>query len=657
MNLSRRRLLRVGTLGAAALVTAACTPYGLPEPVAPSGAASASARPAEPGTVVIGLDGPGVPVTGFNPYLVADWSPAAAAVTQLVLPSVFTMNRAGRAAIDDDVADAVTVTSTDPFTVTYTLDRKASWSDGTPITAEDFAYLREQLLTQPATVETAGYRLISAIRSRDAGKTVDVEFATPFPGYPSLFSPLLPSHILKDSPAGWAGALSTDLPVSGGRFRMNPYDQVTGQIVLARNDKYWGAQPGPAAVVLRLGSPADLIEAYGRGDVQALWLAPGSETDSLLDAAVPADLRVTVPAPVSVQLVFNTAVGPGTAAAPATGSVGTGSSGSGALAGVVTGSGGRATLDPVVRAAIAQAVAPGDVAVDLGAGRAAGMLPIVSQVRLPSPSDGAGTVGDWANPGLPVPTGDAAGARRRLGDAGWTTDGLYATRGGEVLTLTLGYPSGNRRLAAAARTLQSQLGAAGVQVVLLADAATDLLATRVAGGGLDLALVALPRGADDAVAAATAFSCPRVAGAPTAASATGEPLVDATAGRSTGEGTAAGTTGPESPTTAADATTVTTTAPTTTTSAVSTPGADQPRTGNLSGLCSSVVQPGLVAALSSGSVPDVDRALWDELPVLPLAQPTTTFAVGPGLRDLLAGPVTGWIWATPLLGAQNWPAG
>ncbi len=55
---------------------------------------------------------------------------------------------------------------------------------------------------------------------------------------------------------------------------MTSYDPVTGQISLARNDKYWGTPPGPAAAVLRLGDPADLLAAFSRGDVQALWFAP-----------------------------------------------------------------------------------------------------------------------------------------------------------------------------------------------------------------------------------------------------------------------------------------------------------------------------------------------------------------------------------------------
>ena len=162
---------------------------------------------------------------------------------------------------------------------------------------------------QPGTIGSAGYRLISAITSRDAGKTVEVQFAAPYPDWQTLFSPLLPSHLMKDSPGGWTGALDNDIPIAGNRYRMTSYDPVTGQVNLARNDKYWGEQPGPVAVALRLGDPADLLAAFNRGDVQALWLAPNTTLAASLDAAVPADRRTVVPIPESTQLVFNTTAG------------------------------------------------------------------------------------------------------------------------------------------------------------------------------------------------------------------------------------------------------------------------------------------------------------------------------------------------------------
>ena len=111
-------------------------------------------------------------------------------------------------------------------------------------------------------------------------------------------------------------------------------------------------------------------------------------------------------------------------------------------------------------------------------------------------------------PTPPITTNDQSAAVAGLASAGYTRDGLYATKEGEVLRLTLGYPSGDLRLAAAARTLQAELGSVGIEVDLLADTASNLIETRMATGTFDLALVRLPRGYANPTSAATAFGCP-----------------------------------------------------------------------------------------------------------------------------------------------------
>ena len=450
------RAWRTLLYGVVALLLTGCTPPGLPDPITPSGVTSVPTSPPDAGTIVIGLDGTAGRIPGFNPYSIADFSPASQAAASLVLPSAFVVAADGTLVPDLDVIDKAEVTTQDPFTVTYTLDRKASWSDGTPITAEDFSYLRDQLVVQPGTVNPAGYQLISQIRSRDAGKQVEVEFSEQFPDWPTLFSPLLPSHLMKDFPGGWSAALGADLPVSANRFKMNSYDPVTGQVSLARNDKYWGTPPQPAAVVLRLGDPTDLLEAFSRGDVQALWFAPTGSTASSLQEAVPADLRTVVPIPASTQLIFNTTSGP--------------------------------TQVQSIRTAIAAGVTQSVVAADLTGGWPDGGSTVTSQVRLPSEAgDAAGPDGDTVAQS-PVVTGEQA-ASSALAGAGYLRNGLYVSRAGEVLRLTLGYPSGDPRLAAAARTIQRQLGAIGIEIDLLPDATANLVDTRIASGAIDLALL------------------------------------------------------------------------------------------------------------------------------------------------------------------------
>jgi ABC-type transport system substrate-binding protein len=579
---------------AATLALAACTPPGLPEPIAPSGTPSTPGTPPGAGTVVVGLSAARGGLTGFNPYLVADYSPTSLAIAQLVLPSAFVTARDGSLEQDVDVVDSAAVTATEPFTVTYTLDPKASWSDGTPISAEDFSFLRSQLVSQPGTASSAAYRLIDAIRSRDAGKTVEVEFAAEVPGWRTLFSPLLPSHLIKDFPGGWTAAMAGTIPVSGNRYRLNSYDPLTGQVTLTRNDKYWATQPDPTTVILRLGAAGDLLQAFTRGDVQALWLTPDGDEVGDVESAVPPERRVEIGTPASVQVVFNTVQG--------------------------------ATAVADVRRAVAAAVDLQAVAAVLAGGWLDGGPTVTSQVRLPAQA----TDGDGENA---VETGDPGAAQRFLDAAGYQRNGLYAIENGRLLRLTLAVPSGDARLAAAARLLQRQLGEAGIEVDLLADSLPNLVGTRIAAGDFDMALVTVPRGAQDDIAAATAFSCPVIP------AANGDPAVD-----------------PLIPATAQDVPPASSEAAPGT--EIGAGGTDQPADpgGNLSGFCSTAVQPLLADAITgSGSAGRADADLWNELPVLPLIEPITIFAVSPEIATVLDGPTDGWLWTGPLAGLPDWP--
>ncbi len=616
----RARFRQILLVAPIALVLTACTPPGLPDPITPSGVTSVPTSPPAAGTVVIGLDGTAGRIAGFNPYSIADFSPASQAAASLVLPSTFVVAADGTVVPDPDVIDKAEVTTQDPFTVTYTLDRKASWSDGTPLTAEDFSYLRDQLVSQPGTVNPAGYQLISAIRSRDAGKLVEVEFSEPFPDWPTLFSPLLPSHLMKDFPGGWSAALGADLPLSANRFKMNSYDPVTGQISLARNDKYWGTPPQPAAVVLRLGDPADLLAAFSRGDVQALWFAPTGAMASSLQDTVPADQRTVVPIPASTQLIFNTTSGP--------------------------------TAEQSIRSAVAAGVGQPAVAADLTGGWSDGGTTVTSQVELPSESGNGVDGGSTAQ--SPVVTGEQA-ASSALAGAGYARNGVYVSRNGAVLRMTLGYPSGDPRLAAAARTIQRQLGVVGIEIDLLPDATPNLVETRIASGAIDLALLSRPRGISDAASAASAFGCPTDSVLGIGSTVTTTAVTPSAAANDANDG---GTTDGATRPTDSDSGSTTSTA---TTSTPATPpdaggATPSPRTGNLSGYCRPQTQAILAGAISGrAAVTAADPSLWADLPVLPLIQQSAVFAVAEPLRSVLAGPHDGWNWSGPLSGLSGWP--
>ncbi len=560
---------------AALLVVAGCTPPGLPAPIAPTASASASGVAPPPDTLTVGVD---QAPAGFNPHALADYSAAAQAVAGLVLPSAFTVDAAGNRVLSADLLESAQIVTQTPFTVSYRLNRAAAWSDGTPISAEDFSYLRDAMTAQPGTVDPAGYRLISAIRSVDAGKTVDVQFTQPVADWETLFSPLVPAHIMKDSPSGWAGALSTGIPVSGNRYKMIDLDTTTGEVTLARNDKFWGSQPGPASVVLRVGSSAALLAALNRGDIQAALLSPATAQ------ALPAPRRTAVRAPGAVSLVFDTRAGP-TADRDVRTAIGLGLDGDRLRADLV-GSGGGSD-----------------------AASALSVLPVSSQVSLPPSTSAATGSADWGG-------GDTEAATAALQQAGYRRAGVYLTKAGSPLRLTLQFLSTDPRLAATALDIQQQLGQVGIEVDLapldtplaLVDRALGLT-TQATSGGMSLLFVT--RGSSDALAAGSAFGCPS-------------------------------TTAPNSGQTSRT--------PTPTPSGTG---------GNLSGYCAQDLD--LVMAQAIGSeagtgLSRVDNRLWSDLPVIPIGTPVTTFAVGAGLTAVIAAAGPGWTWTGPLAGLPSWPA-
>lgn len=448
---------------ASALLTA-CTPPGLSAPVVPEPTTQAAPAGDPPSTLNIGVDGT---INGFNPYLVADFSPVARAVAGLVLPSASRIDGAGIPQLDPVLLDSATVTSTIPFTITYQIATKASWSDGTPVTAEDFRYLWQQLRTAPGTVGAAPYGHITAIRSGGGGKSVTVEFDRPIIAWRQLFSPLLPAHILKDAPGGFAAALSGGIPVSAGPYRIDSMDRATAELTLVRNDKYWAQQPRPAKVILRSASPDELIAGLARGDLQAIYARLGVAAAEKVRTGVPAERRRQVPIPATVQLVMNTSTGP--------------------------------LSDVRLRHAIGHAVNL-EVLTDLLTGSDFdAMLPVGSFSRLPAAGGRRERPTELA--------ADQAATARNLQLAGYVSGGAYVRSALGPLRLVLGYPAGDQRAPMIARAVQRQLGSAGILLDLVPMTPSDLV-TAIASGGISMALLTVPRNPSDAIAVASAYGCP-----------------------------------------------------------------------------------------------------------------------------------------------------
>jgi ABC-type transport system substrate-binding protein len=229
--------------------------------------------------IVVGVDDV---AGGYNPHALAAQSPITTALSSLLLPSTFRAGADGAPQLDRNLMVSAKVTKAEPFTVTYTIRKDASWSDSAPIAAEDFYYLWQRMRSEPGVVDPSGYRLINNISAREGGKVVEVAFGKPFPGWRSLFANLLPAHLLKDAPGTWSNVLSTNFPATAGPFQVRSLDEPRGEVVLERSDRYWEVPTTLDRVVIRRATHSAMAESLSKGDNQAALLRADAADVNLL---------------------------------------------------------------------------------------------------------------------------------------------------------------------------------------------------------------------------------------------------------------------------------------------------------------------------------------------------------------------------------------
>ncbi|GAA4546280.1 ABC transporter family substrate-binding protein [Amycolatopsis samaneae] len=464
-----------------AVVLAACS--STPPPSALPSAPPSSSVTKAPSQIVVGVD---EIAGGYNPHNLADASEVTSALSQLLLPSVFRQKDDGTTELDKSLMKSAQVVSQSPFVVAYEIRPEASWSDGAPIAAEDFAYLREQMRDQPGVLAPAGYRLISDIQSREGGKRVEVSFAKPYPGWQTLFSDLLPAHLLKDAPDGWKGALASNFPAIAGPFSIKSLDQARGEVILERNERYWEKPSAIDRIVLRRADPQGLVGALRSGNDQFVLSRTDGSAVQQLGALGSAVALHTIARPLVAEVLLRP-VSP-------------------------------VLADEKVRAGVAALIDRAALITEGAAGGPSATMRADALVRAPSVPGYAATI-----PAGPPSTPDAKKAEDLLKSAGYAKDAGTWRKNGKNLSLVIASPGKQEPYATIAKKLSNQLVAAGIDVSTVAPQPRDLfsgqLAMPVAGGiqqstpdaagnvGVDIAVVPQAVGGDTASVLASTFGC------------------------------------------------------------------------------------------------------------------------------------------------------
>ncbi len=188
--------------------------------------------------------------------------------------------------------------SADGRTYTFHLRNGMKWTDGTTVTAGDYAdaiksYLRGKGLGSNLLVIQGAFDYQSGATSEVAGVTV-VDGQT--------------LAITLTSPAGFFPAILTEVfpfkaGATNGPYRL--FEADTSHVLMARNDAFYGAASVSIAGVLFLAqSPADALAAYRLGNVDIDNSAAAVLDAINADVSLKADLQV-IPEPLTQAVFFN----------------------------------------------------------------------------------------------------------------------------------------------------------------------------------------------------------------------------------------------------------------------------------------------------------------------------------------------------------------
>ncbi|CAA0121965.1 putative protein [Mycolicibacterium vanbaalenii] len=448
------RLLGVGM--AAVLVLTGCSSPDSDVPSAGGDAeigATADINPQDPSTLQQGGN-LRLALSGFPPnfnYLHIDGNLGElGALLRATQPRAFFIRPDGEMTVNEDYFTSVELTSTDPQVVTYTINPKAVWSDGAPITWEDIAaQINATSGKDPAYLFAApngSERVASVTKGVDDRQAV-ITFARHYADWRGMFAgnSMLAPKVMTETPEAFnTGFLDGPSP-SAGPFTITSVDRSAQRIVLSRNPQWWGTPPVLDSITYTVLDDAAKIPALQNNALDAVGL--GTLDDLTIARRTDGVSVRRAPAPSWYHLTFN-------------------------------GAEGSILSDPALRTAIAKGIDRQAIAAITQRGLVDNPVPLNNHIYL------AGQEGYQDN----ATAFDPEAARRDLDALGWTLggDGQFREKDGRRLTIRdVFYDAQSTRQIG--QIAQNNLAQIGVELQLNAVAGGTLFSDYITPGNFDIA--------------------------------------------------------------------------------------------------------------------------------------------------------------------------
>ena len=184
-----------------------------------------------------------------------------ASIVTPTLPGAFITQADGSLKLNTDYFTAAELTSASPQVVTLTINPKAVWSDGTPITWEDIKSEVDACSGRDKRyliASRAGFERVKSVTRGVDDRQAVVTFAQPYAEWRGMFAGGMQPRSMTENPDVFnKGQLDAPGP-SAGPFIVSRIDHSAQRIVLTRNPRWWGRKPRLNSITfLVLDSSAD----------------------------------------------------------------------------------------------------------------------------------------------------------------------------------------------------------------------------------------------------------------------------------------------------------------------------------------------------------------------------------------------------------------
>ncbi|MGH3912435.1 MAG: ABC transporter family substrate-binding protein [Pseudonocardiaceae bacterium] len=227
-------------------------------------------------------------------------------VLEAMIPFIFPAQPDGTVQANDAYLVSAELTSTDPQVVTYTLRNEATWSDGTPMTWQDFRAQWQALNGSNPAFEIAsstGYTDIASVERGSTDKQAVVTFARSFSDWQSIFDPLYPAST-NSNPEVFNNGWKQGLPVTAGPFKVEQIDQTAKTITVVRDENWWGPRPRLERIIYRTIPNEAQFDALANNEIEFIDIGPDVNSYTRAQSAAGVQVRQAL-APNYRHITFN----------------------------------------------------------------------------------------------------------------------------------------------------------------------------------------------------------------------------------------------------------------------------------------------------------------------------------------------------------------